>query len=153
MQLTNTLNISLEERPQYRIYVYLYDFIGAAVKNASVMILDRISKAALHGIQSIFPPSKVASDTGGKGPISIKKLQKGGALWIIYNEILGFLVDGKTKTVKTPNIKSKDMVAEIQIIPKKKPVKLKQYRRIIRNLRYMATILPGTKDILSPINN
>ena len=52
---TEIPKISLEEIPQYSITVYLDNFIGATVKNASGMLLDRISKSALHEIH-IIPP-------------------------------------------------------------------------------------------------
>ena len=64
--------------------------------------------------------------------MSIKKMQKGGSLWIKGKGVFGFLVDGKAKTASIPNIKSEDIVADIRIILKKKRVKIKQYRRIIR---------------------
>ena len=84
--------------------------------------------------------------------MSIKKMQKGGSLWIKGKGVFGFLVDGKAKTASIPNIKSEDIVAEIRIILKKKRVKIKQYRRIIRKLRHLGIILPGTKFLFPPIN-
>lgn len=47
---------SKKEDSMYSISVYLDDFIGAAVENVSGTLLDRVTKAALHGIHSIFPP-------------------------------------------------------------------------------------------------
>ena len=81
MRPTETPNIILEERPQYIISAYLYEFIGSAVENTIVIILDRISKVALHEIHRIYPPPAVTGDKGGKGLISMKKLNKGGACW------------------------------------------------------------------------
>ena len=78
---TRTPNRILEEIPKYSISVYLDDFICAAVKSTSGTPLDRISKAAWHGIHSIFFLTKVTGNTGGKDPISIKKMQKGYAQW------------------------------------------------------------------------
>ena len=109
------------------------------------MLLDRISKAALHGIHIIPPTPEVAGDTGGKEPISLKKLQKLDANWSSKKEILGLLVDGKAKNVRIPNTKAENIVADIQRILKKKRVPLKWYRGIIGKLRHMAIILPGTR--------
>ena len=81
MRPTETPNIILEERPQYIISAYLYEFIGAAVENTIVMLLDRISKVALHEIHSIYPPPAVTGNKGGKDLISMKKLQTGCACW------------------------------------------------------------------------
>jgi hypothetical protein len=47
---------STKEDSMYSVSVYLDDFIGAAVENASGTLLGRVTKAALHGIHSIFPP-------------------------------------------------------------------------------------------------
>ena len=152
MRPTKTPKRSLEERPQYSIFVYLDDFIGTAVENASGKLLDSISKADFYGIQRIPPPPEVTGNTGGKYPIYIKKMQKGDARWITEKEIVGFLVDGKAKTFTIPNIKAEDIVAEIRKILKKKWIPLKRYRRIIGNLRHVAIILPSTKGLFLPIN-
>ena len=58
MRSTETPKRSLEEIPQYRISVYPDDFISTEVENASRKLLDRISMAAFHGIQIIFPCQK-----------------------------------------------------------------------------------------------
>ncbi len=128
------------------------DFIGAAVENSSGTLLGRITKAALHGIHAIFPPPKITGHIGGKDPISLKKLERGDARWAYEKEILGFLVDGATKTVRISNARSTDIVTEIRKILKKKRVQLKRYRRIVGKLRHVALILPGTKGLFSPIN-
>jgi hypothetical protein len=143
---------SKKEDSMYSISVYLDDFIGAAVENVSGTLLDRVTKAALHGIHSIFPPPTVTGHVGGKDPISLKKLQRGDARWAAEKEILGFLVDGEAKTVRISDARGKDIVTEIRKILKKKRVQLKRYRRIVGKLRHVALILPGTKGLFSPIN-
>lgn len=50
---------SSKEDSMYSVSVYLDDFIGAVVENASGTLLGRVTKAALHGIHSIFPPPKL----------------------------------------------------------------------------------------------
>jgi hypothetical protein len=143
---------SSKEDSMYSVSVYLDDFIGAVVENASGTLLGRVTKAALHGIHSIFPPPETTGHVGGKDPISLKKLQRGDARWNSEKEILGFLVDGAAKTVRISDARAKDIVAEIRKILKKKRVPLKRYRRIIGKLRHVALILPGTKGLFSPIN-
>ena len=54
---TETHKIILYERAHYRTSVCLDDFIGAAVKNTSRTLLERIFKSDLHGIHIIYPPS------------------------------------------------------------------------------------------------
>ena len=60
-------------------------------------------------------------------------------------------MDGKAKTFRIPNTKSKDIVAEIRRILENW-VPLKWYHGIIRNLCRLAIILPGTEGIFSMIN-
>ena len=47
---------SASDSPAYGIYVYVDNYIGAAVQNKSGTLLGRITRAALHGIHSVFPP-------------------------------------------------------------------------------------------------
>jgi hypothetical protein len=80
----------------------------------------------LHGIHAIFPPPDVTGHIGGKDPISLKKLQRGDAQWSHTKEILGFAVNGDTKTVSITEARATDIVGEIRKILKKKHVQLKQ---------------------------
>jgi hypothetical protein len=47
---------SKSENPVHGMYVYVDDYIAAAVKNAIGTLLGRIVRSALHGIHSISPP-------------------------------------------------------------------------------------------------
>jgi hypothetical protein len=143
---------SKSDSPAHGIYVYVDDFIGAAVENKSGTLLGRITRAALHGIHSVFPPTSVTGHTGGKDSISLKKLQSGDAQWNPTKEILGFLVDGETKTVRISDSKANDIVSEIRRIPKKRHVQLKRYRRNVGKLRHVGLIMPGIKGLFSSIN-
>jgi hypothetical protein len=128
------------------------DFIGAAVEDKSGTLLGRISRAALHGIHSVFPPPSITGHTGGKDPISVKKLEKGDAQWCHEKEILGFIINGATKTVRISEAKASDIVTEIRRILKKRNVQLKRFRKIVGKLRHVALILPGLRGLFSPIN-
>jgi hypothetical protein len=143
---------SRSDSPVHGVYVYVDDYIGAAVENASGTLLGRIARSALHGIHSIFPPPAVTGHVGGKDPVSIKKLERGDGQWHHEKELLGFLVDGAAKTVRISQTKSDDICNELRRIQKKKRVPLKRYRKIIGKLRHVALILPGTKGLFSPIN-
>jgi hypothetical protein len=143
---------SRHDSPSHGAYVYLDDFIGAAVENKEGTLLGRITRAALHGIHAIFPPPAVTGHIGGKDPISLKKLQRGDAQWSHQKEILGMLVNGSTKTVSITETRASDIVGEIHKILKKKQVQLKRYRRIVGKLRHVALIMPGLKGLFSPLN-
>ena len=79
-------------------------------------------------------------------------MQKGGSQWSKEKDILGFLVNGKSKTISIPKIKTEDIVAEIRIILKNNRIKIKRYRRIIGNICHVYIKLPGTEGLFWPIN-
>jgi hypothetical protein len=144
---------SLTNNPVHGMYMYVDDYIGACVENKDGTLLGRISRAALHGIHSIFPSPAVTGHTDGKDPISLKKLLRGDAQWSPQREILGFIVDSENKTVGISDAKANNIVAKIRKILKKKKIQLEWYRRIIGKLRHVALIMPGTKGLFSPINH
>jgi hypothetical protein len=143
---------SRSDSPTHGIFVYVDNFIGTAVKDKSGTLLGRITRAAIHGIHSIFPSPEVTGHIGGKDPISLKKLERGDARWHHEKDIFGFLVNGKTKTVRISKTKATDSATEIRRILKKKQVQLKQYRKIAGMLRNLALILPSIRGLFSPIN-
>ena len=79
--------------------VFVDDFILAAVEDQSGTMLINTARAALHSIHGVFPPPSVSGHKGGKDSVSEKKLIKGDARWAASKEILGFLLNGKTRTV------------------------------------------------------
>jgi hypothetical protein len=143
---------SKSDSPAHGTYVYVDDFIGAAVESKDGTLLGRMTRGILHGIHSVFPSPAVTGHTKGKDPISVKKLQRGDGQWHHEKELLGFIVDGDAKTVRISEAKSTDIVHEIRRILKKKRVQLKRYRRIVGKLRHVALIMPSTKGMFSPIN-
>ena len=132
--------------------VFVDDFILSAVQNNTGTLLGRISRAALHGIHSMFPPASVTGHTDGKDPISLKKLEKGDARWASKKEILGFLVDGSARTVQLTQAKTDDICNEVRKVLKKKRVAIKRFRSLIGKLRHAATCLPGIRGLFSPLN-
>jgi hypothetical protein len=143
---------SKSDSPAHGIYVYVDDFIGAAVENKSGTLLGCITRVAIHVIHSVSPPTSVTGHTGGKDPISLKKLQRGDAQWNPTKEILGFLAVGETKTVCISDSKSNNFFSEIHRILKKRHVQLKRYFRIVGKLRHVGFIMPGIIGLFSPIN-
>jgi hypothetical protein len=78
--------------------VYVDDFLLAAVENTSGMLLQRMARATLHAIHSIFPALAAMGIPGAKDPVSKKKLAKGDACWDSTKEILGYWLDGGSIT-------------------------------------------------------
>ena len=143
---------SKSDSPAHGTYVYVDDFIGAAVESKDGTLLGRMARCLMHGIHAVFPPPNITGHSGGKDPVSIKKLERGDGQWHHEKEILGFIIDGDAKTIRISESKAEDIVQEIRRVLKKKRVQLKRYRKIVGKLRHVALIMPGTKGMFSPIN-
>ena len=92
---------------QSLIEVYVDDFIGAS-NNLTHDNLQSLSRAILHGIHSIFPPTKLTGHDG-PDPIAEKKLDKGEGQWDYVKEILGWVFDGENYTIYLPPEKVKKL--------------------------------------------
>ena len=134
-------------------YVYIDDFCLAAVESPDGQLLKRVARAALHGIHAVFPPPERSGHTNGKDPVSQKKLEKGDARWMLRKTILGFLLDGRHRTVELPADKAADILKEVKAITRKSQVPLKRFQKIVGKLRHVAIILPAAKGMFTPIND
>jgi hypothetical protein len=109
-----------------------------------------MARAALIGIHSVFPLVKITGHKGGKDPISMKKLEKGGATMETSKEVLGFLVNGINRTMQLPAKKATVIIDELSKLLKKKSIPFKRMERIVGKLIHAATILPTSKALLTP---
>jgi hypothetical protein len=134
MQPKKSAQRSKSDSPSHGIYVYVDDFIGAAVENKAGTLLGRMASCIMHGIHSVFPPPKITGHTKGKDPVCIKKLERGNGQWHHKKEILGFIIDGDAKTLRISESKASDIVEDIRQILNKKRVQLKRYRKIVGKL-------------------
>jgi hypothetical protein len=75
--------------------IYVDDFILVRVESADATLLRIMARAALLGIDLVFPPVEIRGHLGGKDLISQKKLEKGDTLMATTKEVLGFLVEGE----------------------------------------------------------
>ncbi|KAL7530548.1 hypothetical protein ACHAWF_007729 [Thalassiosira exigua] len=76
--------------------VYVDDFIQMAQTNEEAQ-LRYCSRAILHAIHSVFPPPEISGHSG-EDPISLKKKLAGEGLWEARKEILGWMIDGATRS-------------------------------------------------------
>jgi hypothetical protein len=132
--------------------VFVDDFILAAVEDASGKLLLRTARAALHSIHGVFPPPAVSGHTGGKDPVSEKKLVKGDARWAACKEILGFILNGKKRTIQLTPDKAIRIVQEILRVLKKKRVPIKRFQKLLGKLQHASGILPAAKSLFTPLN-
>ena len=83
---------------KYLLEVYVDDFIAAA-QARSPEELTHIARALLHAIHDVFPEGLLSPDDQ---PVSIKKVLKGEARWSVIKEILGWMFNGETKSIRLP---------------------------------------------------
>jgi hypothetical protein len=125
---------SKSDSPGHGRYVYVDDFMGAAVENKDGTLLGPMTPGMLHGIHSVFPPTAVTGHISGKDPISLEKVQQGNGQWHHQKEKFGFELNGNAKTVQISEAKSTHIIHEIRRILKRKKVQLKRYCHIIVKL-------------------
>lgn len=137
--------------PNQMSAVFVDDYCLAAVESQDGQLLQRISRAALHTIHGIFPPPSVTGHKGGKDPVSLKKLEKGDARWSHLKEILGFMLDGRRKTVRLPNSKADTIVKELTSILKKRRVPVKRMQKIVGKLQHASLVMPSSRALFTPL--
>jgi hypothetical protein len=133
------------------INVYVDDYILAVVEDAARTLLRRITRATLYGVHSIFPPPEITNHKGGKDSISIKKLEKGDATFMTKKLVLGFMLDGKERTVRLPLEKAEKIDTELQRLLKKSRVPSKQFLSITGKVSNATRILPAAKGLMTPL--
>jgi hypothetical protein len=74
----------------YLLESYVDDFIGLA-QTTNADKLRHLSRAMLHAIHSVFPPTAVTRHDG-EDPIALKKLLAGNGIWDVQEEILGWFL-------------------------------------------------------------
>ena len=133
------------------IEVYVDDFIGVT-NQLDMKHLQQISRAVLHGIHCIFPPTSITQHCGGD-PISEKKMEKGEGTWSFKKEILGWIFDGLDYTIYLPPEKSKKIQQLIRRVAKQNTITKNEMQQALGKLNHACIGLPNGRGLLSPINN
>lgn len=136
--------------PWSAIEVYVDDFILMSQEDRSG--LQRLTRATLHGIESIFPPISVTQHQNGREPISEKKVNKGEAHWLVEKEVLGWLLQGANRTIELPEKKAQAIVDELRKLLRKRKVGLNRLQKIVGKLRHAALAIPAGKALFTAIN-
>jgi hypothetical protein len=135
----------------YSVNVYVDDYILGVVEDANRTLLRRVARSTLYGIHSIFPPPEVTKHTGGKDSVSIKKLEKGDAKFMTQKVVLGFLLDGKRRTVRLPQDKADRICLELQRMLKKNRIPVKRFMSSVGKISNATRILPAAKGLMTPL--
>jgi hypothetical protein len=131
--------------------VFVDDFV-CATNQLSHQWLDKISKAMIHGIHSIFPPPEITGHPGGD-PVSEKKLDKGEGVWSFHKEILGWDFHGDDYTLQLPPKKCDAIVKLIRdtlLLPR---ASLNKYQKIAGKLQHASFGIPCGRALFSPLQH
>jgi hypothetical protein len=140
------------ERQWQMSAVFVDDYILAAVENPSGTLLQSAGRAALHTIHGLFPPPERSGHLGGKDPISQKKLDAGDARWAQLKELLGFVFDGKARTVHLTQRKAAGIAEATARLLKKNRTGIHKFQSVVGKMRHVTTILPAARGLFTPLN-
>ncbi len=132
--------------------VFVDDYILAAVDNRQGTMLQRAGRAALHTIHGLFPAPEMSGHCGEKDPISQKKLDAGDARWAHQKELLGFVFDGKGRTVHLTQQKATGIADATSRLLKKNRAGIQRFQSVVGKMRHVTTILPAARGLFTPLN-
>ena len=134
----------------WQVSVYVDDYILAVLSTVGIRFVRRIARATLYGIHSIFPPPLITGHTGGKDPISIKKLERGDAKLMSRKEVLGFEGNGRARTWKLPATKRDSICAELRRLERQPRIQRHRLEKLTGKLINATRIAPSARGLLTP---
>eukprot|EP00957_Ditylum_brightwellii_P011875 894781-Ditylum_brightwellii.AAC.1 len=133
------------------VEVYVNDFILGA-QPTSINHLNQISQAAITAILSVFPSTKQSNHINGREPILFKKVLKGDTRWEVHKFVLGFLLDGKARTIRPPPEKLKATLETVQELLQHTWVTPSKYCKVLGKMCHLAAIAPACLGLFTPLN-
>ena len=144
--------------PEYRdaltalLECYVDDFVGA-LQSTNPKDLLHHSRALLHAIHSIFPPSPNPDIDPDDEPVSLKKLHAGEGAWAFRKEILGWIFDGIHRTIELPPGKLSKIRTAIKQVLHRQGAPLREFQSVLGKLQHACLAIPNGKGLLSPLYN
>ena len=149
-KLLETGNLDAKTTLQYLIEVYMDDFIAAA-QAKSPEELKHIGRAMLHAIHDVFPEGLHSPDDQ---PVSIKKVLKGEARWSALKEILGWIFDGETKSIRLPEDKVDKLLAAIKkMLHSRQGTPFDEFQKLMGKLYHASIGAPAGRGFMTPLNH
>ncbi|HEY9815755.1 MAG TPA: hypothetical protein V6D20_08145, partial [Candidatus Obscuribacterales bacterium] len=129
---------------------YVDDFINL-LQSTNLEDLRHASRAILHAIHQIFPPT-IATGHSGEDPISYKKLVlEGEGIWDVRKEILGWVFDGAARTMWLPEPKVAKLFDDITSILRLKHAETKAFHSLLGKLAHAMMGTAGGTALLPPL--
>ena len=130
--------------------VYVDDFI-ALVHTTDPTHLRNVTRTLLHAIESVFPGPNISGSTMGPA-ISTKKLIAEGT-WETRKEILGWLIDGITRTIALSPDKVTQLLTTLRAMRRTSgTVTLTEFQKLHGKLQFTSIAIPCGKALLGPMD-
>ena len=153
---TASPNMSTEMLLDYRKRIfflfedYVDDFVNL-IQSTDPAVLRHASRALLHAIHQIFPPT-IATGHAGEDPISYKKLVlEGEGVWDVRKEILGWIFDGAARTMELPEKKVAKIYDAITQALRHKHMEVKAFHSLLGKLGHAMEGTAGGKALMPPL--
>ena len=136
-------------KPLASFDVYVDDFIGLA--QGSQRRLRGYRRVLLSTLDRVLRPQDMALDGPFRQePASVKKFRKGDAYWSTRKIVLGWLFDTIAGTLSLPAHRLERLQELLASLPAtRKRVSVKQWHKVLGELRSMSLALPGTRGLFS----
>ena len=131
--------------------VYVDDFLLAAQTKRQQ---TRLLRATLHAIDQVLRRLCDGDPSHRKEPSSVKKLLQGDAYWHTRKLILGWQLDTVKGTLGLPPhriARLHELLDSVQ--PPRKRLPLKEWHKLLGELRSMAPGLPGSRGLFSVLQD
>ena len=144
------LNPQRRRRLQY-VDVYIDDFIAAAQGHKQTR--NNARRVLLHAIDDVFRPLAEHDHSSRKEPISVKKLQLGDAAWSTEKEVLGWLLNTESMTLRMTKHRHRRLhqLLHTDLPRTRKRITVLDFQRALGELRSLALAIPGTRGLFSAL--
>jgi hypothetical protein len=138
--------------PMANFDVYMDDFIGAA--QGEKRLLEQYRRTLFEVVDSVLRPLEKSDEgTNREEPVSVKKLRKGDGAWHTRKVILGWQVDTVALTIELTATKALRLDSILDIPRTKKHTTLRDWQKLLGELRHMSFAIPGGKHMFSVLQH
>lgn len=136
------------EKPLGYVDVYIDDIIGLVQGDRSRQ--RYLSRTILHNVDKVFRPLEPSDNPHRLEVVSVKKLEKGDGVFSTTKTILGWVFDFARYTVQLSPRRQERLQTILDSLPRtRKRITVKEWQKVLGELRSMALGLPGSKGLFS----